>query len=177
MKKIGIIIGSTRPGRRSPLIAEWFAKNLPQAELTYDIIDLADFDLPFLDESEMPQTGTYHHETTKRWSEKIATYAGFIFIVPQYNWGYPAVLKNALDYLYREWQGKPACLVTFGGHGGSQAQIALRLVMQGLKMPVLSVAPMITLSPSASQSETLNTLVAYEPLLPALEAEFKRYLN
>lgn len=65
----------------------------------------------------MPQTGTYHHETTKRWSEKIATYAGFIFIVPQYNWGYPAVLKNALDYLYREWQGKPACLVTFGGHG------------------------------------------------------------
>lgn len=91
--------------RRSPLIAEWFAKNLPQAELTYDIIDLADFDLPFLDESEMPQTGTYHHETTKRWSEKIATYAGFIFIVPQYNWGYPAVLKNALDYLYREWQG------------------------------------------------------------------------
>lgn len=177
MKKIGIIIGSTRPGRRSPLIAEWFAKNLPQAELTYDIIDLADFDLPFLDESEMPQTGTYHHETTKRWSEKIATYAGFIFIVPQYNWGYPAVLKNALDYLYREWQGKPACLVTFGGHGGSQAQIALRLVMQGLKMPVLSVAPMITLSPSASQSEALNTLVAYKPLLPALEAEFKRYLN
>lgn len=177
MKKIGIIIGSTRPGRRSPLIAEWFAKNLPQAKLTYDIIDLADFDLPFLDESEMPQTGTYHHETTKRWSEKIATYAGFIFIVPQYNWGYPAVLKNALDYLYCEWQGKPACLVTFGGHGGSQAQIALRLVMQGLKMPVLSVAPMITLSPSASQSESLNTLVAYEPLLPALEAEFNRYLN
>ncbi len=177
MKKIGIIIGSTRPGRRSPLIAEWFAKNLPQAELTYDIIDLADFDLPFLDESEMPQTGTYHHETTKRWSEKIATYAGFIFIVPQYNWGYPAVLKNALDYLYREWQGKPACLVTFGGHGGSQAQIALRLVMQGLKMPVLSVAPMITLSPSASQSEALNALIAYEPLLPALESEFKRYLN
>lgn len=86
-------------------------------------------------------------------------------------------MKNALDYLYREWQGKPACLVTFGGHGGSQAQIALRLVMQGLKMPVLSVAPMITLSPSASQSEALNTLVAYEPLLPALEAEFKRYLN
>ena len=153
------------------------AKNLPQAELTYDIIDLADFDLPFLDESEMPQTGTYHHETTKRWSEKIATYAGFIFIVPQYNWGYPAVLKNALDYLYREWQGKPACLVTFGGHGGSQAQIALRLVMQGLKMPVLSVAPMITLSPSASQSEALNALIAYEPLLPALEAVFKRYLN
>ena len=85
-EKIGIIIGSTRPGRRSSLIAEWFAKNLPQAELTYDIIDLADFDLPFLDESEIPQTSTYHHETTKRWSEKIATYAGFIFIVPQYNW-------------------------------------------------------------------------------------------
>lgn len=177
MKKIGIIIGSTRPRRRSPLIAEWFAKNLPQAELTYDIIDLADFDLPFLDESEMPQTGTYQHETTKRWSEKIATYAGFIFIVPQYNWGYPAVLKNALDYLYREWQGKPACLVTFGGHGGSQAQIALRLVMQGLKMPVLSVAPMITLAPSASPAEALAVLSAYEPLLPALATEFKRYLN
>lgn len=177
MKKIGIIIGSTRPGRRSPLIAEWFAKNLPQTEFTYDVIDLADFDLPFLDESDMPQNGTYQHDTTKRWSEKIATYAGFIFIVPQYNWGYPAVLKNALDYLYREWQGKPACLVTFGGHGGSQAQIALRLVMQGLKMPVLSVAPMITLSPSASPTEALTTLGAYEPLLPALVAEFKRYLN
>lgn len=176
MKKIGIIIGSTRPNRRSPLIAEWFAQNLPTGELNYELIDLADFPLPFLAESEMPQTGNYQHEATRNWSQKIASYAGFIFIVPQYNWGYPAVLKNALDYLYLEWQQKPACLVTFGGHGGSQAQLALRLVMQGLKMPVLSVAPMIQLAPSASEAEALATLASYQHLLPALDAEFKRYL-
>lgn len=94
--------------------------------------------------------------------------------MPQYNWGYPAVLKNALDYLYQEWQGKPACLVSFGGHGGTQVQLALRLVFQGLKMPVTAVALQISLAPSASEAEALEVLEAYRPLLPALATEFLR---
>ena len=176
MKKIGIIIGSTRPTRRSPMIAQWFYENLPTDELEFELIDLATFDLPFLDEKALPQTMQYEHKKTKLWSQTIQSLDGFIFIVPQYNWGYPAVLKNALDYLYQEWANKPACLVTFGGHGGTQDQIALRLVMQGLKMPTLAVAPQITLAPSASTEETLAILETYRPLLPAITADFNRLL-
>lgn len=174
MKKIGIIIGSTRPGRKSPLIAEWFYANFSHPELNFEVIDLKDHPLPFLDEPQMPQTGIYTKQATKAWSQTIAALDGFIFIVPQYNWGYPAVLKNALDYLYQEWQGKPACLVSFGEHGGTQVQLALRLVFQGLKMPVTAVAPQISLAPSASEAEALETLEAYRPLLPALAIEFLR---
>ena len=118
------------------MIAEWFAKNLPQAELTFDIIDL-ELILTYplsLDESEMPQTGTYIIET-KRWRGKIATYAGFIFIVPQYNWGYPAVFEKYLTISQLRMAGGklPACLVTFGTHQfqGLSQWIALLLVSTG----------------------------------------------
>lgn len=178
MQKVAIIVGTTRTGRKSPLVAKYFLNNLPtSSDIIYEIIDIASFDLPFLDEESLPQTGIYTHEKTKKWSKKISEYAGFILLVPQYNWGYPASLKNALDLLYNEWQGKPTCLVTFGGHGGSQAQIAMRLVLQGLKMPILSVAPMLTLDPKDDDHTTLAKLVAYDHLLPTIDTEFRRYLQ
>ncbi|XIF20249.1 MAG: NADPH-dependent oxidoreductase [Acetilactobacillus jinshanensis] len=86
--------------------------------VNYKIIDLKKISLPFLDEEEMPMTGIYHHQHTKRWSKIIKSYDGIIFLFPQYNWGYPAVLKNAIDYLGEEWRDKPVSCITYGFHGG-----------------------------------------------------------
>jgi NAD(P)H-dependent FMN reductase len=104
------------------------------SKLDFELIDLAVINLPFLDEPEMPALGNYQHEHTKTWSELISLYDGFIFVLPQYNWGYPAPLKNALDFLYHEWTNKPATIVTYGNHGGGKATAQLQIVLQGLHM-------------------------------------------
>lgn len=137
-KNIGIILGSTRPSRISPSIAEWLQKNMAQPDLQIDFIDLATIDLPFLDESEQPSTGIYHQAHTQVWSQLVQEYDGFVLLFPQYNWGYPAPLKNALDYLYKEWAHKPVSMVSYGGHGGFQAAQGMALVIRGLKMQLLT---------------------------------------
>ncbi len=82
----------------------------------------------------MASQGRYEHEHTVRWSGLVRSYDGFVFVFPQYNWGYPAVLKNALDFLYHEWANKPASLVTYGSRGGGLAATQLKQVLQGLHM-------------------------------------------
>lgn len=82
----------------------------------------------------MASQGRYEYEHTVRWSQLVRSYDGFVFVFPQYNWGYPAVLKNALDFLYHEWANKPAALVTYGSRGGGLAATQLRQVLQGLHM-------------------------------------------
>ena len=98
------------------------------------MVDLQELDLPFVDEPIMASRGHYEHEHTVRWSELVRSYDGFVFVLPQYNWGYPAVLKNALDFLYHEWANKPAGLVTYGTRGGGLAATQLKQVLQGLHM-------------------------------------------
>ena len=90
-------------------------------------------DLPFLDEPRMAALGHYEHEHTLAWSSLVDSFDGFIFVFPQYNWGYPAVLKNALDFLYAEWRDKPASFLTFGTRGGSLAAEQFHVVMVGLR--------------------------------------------
>lgn len=144
--KIGLILGSNRPGRIGGTIAQWVKKELAQEALTIDILDLAEIRLPFLDEPEIPAKGRYQQEHTKRWSETVRRYDGFVLLFPQYNWGYPAVMKNALDYLYSEWQHKPVSIMVYGGHGGFQGLIAMKLVTQGLNMYNMSVNPPLNIS-------------------------------
>ena len=131
---IGIIVGSTRPTRVCRVISEWALKELQSDKLNLNLIDLAEINLPFLDEPEIPAKHNYQKDHTKAWSAIISKYDGFVFVFPQYNWGYPAVLKNALDFLYEEWDGKPVSLMSYGGHGGFQAALSMRLVTQGLHM-------------------------------------------
>ena len=120
MKKVAIIVGSVRPNRRSSQVAAWLKVQLQKSRrVEFDVIELADVNLPMMDEPAIPFTGIYEHAKTREWSKLIGQYNGFVFVFPQYNWGYPAALKNALDYLAKEWQGKPVSLVTFGGHGGT----------------------------------------------------------
>lgn len=135
---IGIIVGSNRPTRICYGIAEWLRNAMQHDALDLRLIDLAELNLPFLDEPEMPAHGHYQNEHTKAWSRIIQGYHGFVLVFPQYNWGYPAVLKNALDYLYREWAHKPVSIVCYGNHGGFQGALAMRLVTQGLHMKTMA---------------------------------------
>jgi NAD(P)H-dependent FMN reductase len=94
-------------------------------------------DLPFLDEPYMAALGRYEHEHTREWSRIVSSFDGFLFVFPQYNWGYPGVLKNALDFLYDEWRAKPASLAAYGTRGGSRGARQLNEVLQGLHMNLL----------------------------------------
>lgn len=118
--KIQIIIGSTRPTRKGPMVAKAvyaIAKESDQFD-DVEIVDIVDFDLPFLNEPKSANTGEYEYEYTKKWSKKITEADAYIFVTPEYNAGYPAGLKNAIDYLYHEWHDKPAGIVSYGGRSG-----------------------------------------------------------
>lgn len=135
MIKIAIIIGSTRPGRNSEAVAKWvyeIAKKRNDAEV--ELVDIADFNLPLLDEPVPPSMGQYTKEHTKAWSAKIASFDGYVFVTPEYNHATSGALKNAIDYLYNEWNNKAAGFVGFGSVGGTRAVENLRLIMGELQV-------------------------------------------
>ncbi|MFZ0667897.1 MAG: NADPH-dependent FMN reductase [Acidimicrobiales bacterium] len=133
--RVAVVIGSTRPTRICPGIAGWILHVAQEnSPLHYELIDLAEINLPFLDEPLKAALGEYRHEHTRAWSRTVSSYDAFIFVFPQYNWGYPGVLKNALDFLYREWQGKPVSFATYGTRGGSKGAEQIRGVLAGLHM-------------------------------------------
>lgn len=146
-KTVLLIMGSTRAGRICPRITEWIA-GIGRActGFVYEIVDLADWPLPMDDEPAIPALGSYAQAHTRAWSEKIKSANAVLFVTPQFNWGYPAVLKNAIDHLYHEWRDKPAAIVTYGGHGGGKCAAQLRQVAGAVKMRVVATAPAITLS-------------------------------
>lgn len=145
--KVQVILGSVRSGRLCPRLAAWVIEiGRASTGLNYEMVDLADWPLPMDDEPGIPALGGYAQEHTRAWSRKIAAADAFVFVTPQYNWGYPAVLKNAIDHLYAEWAGKPVVLVSYGGHGGGKAAAQLRQVTEGLKMRPVATMPSITLS-------------------------------
>jgi NAD(P)H-dependent FMN reductase len=141
-----VIAGTIRPQRISPQVAAWVADHgAAFTQRPIEQIDLQDWPLPMDDKPAMPQTGVYANDHTQAWSRKIAEAAGFIFVTPQYNRGYPAPLKNALDHLYREWTGKPAMIVTYGGHGGGHCAAQLKVVFEGLRMTPIVAGPQLIL--------------------------------
>jgi NAD(P)H-dependent FMN reductase len=135
MIDVAIIVGSTRPGRKALAVAEWvhgFARQRQDAR--FEIVDIAEFDLPLLDEPVPPSQGKYSKEHTKRWAAKIASFDAFIFVTPEYNHGTSGALKNAIDFLYAEWNNKAAGFVGYGSVGGARAVENLRLVMGELQV-------------------------------------------
>lgn len=133
--RIGVIIGSTRPGRFGDKPAEWIAERArATGDFEVELIDLRDYRLPFFDEQTSPAWGPSKAEDAVRWQEKVASLDGFIFTAAEYNRGPTAVLKNALDYAYNEWNGKPAAFVGYGGVGGARAVEQLRLHSIELQM-------------------------------------------
>ena len=133
------IICSTRPGRVGPTIARWF-NEAAQAHGKFDaqLVDIADFNLPVYDEPKHPMMQQYEHAHTKVWSASVAAADAFVFVTPEYNYGPPPSLVNALNYVYREWNYKPASFVSYGGvSGGLRAVQVEKQILTTLKvMPI-----------------------------------------
>jgi NAD(P)H-dependent FMN reductase len=130
MIKIAIIVGSTRPGRNGEAVAKWVyevAKERSDAE--FELVDIKDFNLPLLDEPMPPSLGQYSKPHTKVWADKIDHFDAYVFVTPEYNHGTSGVLKNAIDFLFVEWNNKAAGFVSYGGAGGARAVEQLRLVL------------------------------------------------
>ena len=135
MTKVGIILGSTRPGRNGEAVAKWvydIASRRGDAE--FELVDLLDYNLPHLDEAIPPSQGRYANEHTKQWAAKIAEFDAYIFVTPEYNHSTSGALKNAIDFLYAEWNNKAAGFVSYGSAGGTRAVEHLRLVMAELQV-------------------------------------------
>lgn len=135
MLRLAIILGSTRPNRNGEAVARWvYDRARERADAEYELVDIAEFDLPLLDEPIPPSQHKYGKEHTKRWAAKIASFDGFVFVTPEYNHSTSAALKNAIDYLYVEWNNKAAGFVSYGSAGGTRAVEHLRGIMAELQI-------------------------------------------
>ena len=133
--KIAVILGSTRPGRNGKPVADWvLEKASTRTGAKYELVDLADYPLPHLDEAMPPAYGQYATDHTNDWAATIASYDGFIFVSPEYNHSTSGVLKNAIDYLYAEWNNKAAAYVSYGSLGGARAIEHLRAISSELQL-------------------------------------------
>lgn len=141
---IAIIIGSTRPEqqgdqmrivRKAEAVGRWVHEAASKRDdAAFKLIDLKDVDLPMFDEALPPSMGQYFHRHTRDWAERIASFDGFVFVTPEYNRSVPAVLKNAIDFLYAEWHNKAAAFVAYGAVGGAHAVEHLRGVLSEVQV-------------------------------------------
>ena len=170
MLKVAIIVGSTRPGRKAEAVARWvhgIATERDDAQ--FEIVDIQEFNLPLLDEAMPPATGQYSQPHTRAWSAKIASFDAYVFVTPEYNHGPSGALKNAIDFLFREWNNKAAGFVAYGSAGGVRAVEQLRLVMG--EILVADVRAQVALSlftdfenfttfkPAPSHQKSVNTML------------------
>jgi len=170
MLRVAIIIGSTRPNRIGEGVAKWvFDQAKRRTDAEYELIDLKDFNLPLLDEPVAAGMSDHYTKShTIAWSRKISSFDAFVFVTPEYNHATSGALKNAFDYLYKEWNNKAAGLIGYGGMGGVRAIENLRLILAELQ--VASVRSQLTFSlntdfenfkvlkPTSRHEKSLNTL-------------------
>ena len=169
MTRIAVIVGSTRPNRNAPAVAQWVHENTRErTDAEFELVDIADFNLPLLDEENPPAMGQYEKEHTRRWAEKVASFDGFVFVTPEYNHSVPAALKNAVDFLYAEWNNKSVGFVSYGSAGGTRSVEAWRLIAAELQMADVRAqvflpfstdfAGMTEFTPSEGATEALQPL-------------------
>ena len=186
MIKVGVIIGSTRPGRNSEAVGKWvyeIAKKRGDAE--FELVDIKDFNLPLLDEAVPPSMGKYSQPHTKAWAAKVDSFDAYVFVTPEYNHGTSGALKNALDFVYREWNNKAAGFVSYGSAGGARAVEQLRTVMAELQIADVRAQVMLSLftdfenfsvfKPAAQHEKSVNTMldqvIAWGTALKTLRAK------
>jgi NAD(P)H-dependent FMN reductase len=147
--KLNIVVCSTRPGRVGPSVAKWFeGVTVQHAKFACELVDLAEFNLPVYNESNHPRFQKYQHDHTKKWSACVSAADAFVFVTPEYNYGPPPSLLNALDYVYVEWNYKPASFVSYGGmSGGVLARQTAKLTLTTLKMVPIVEAVAIPMVP------------------------------
>jgi len=171
MIKVGIIVGSTRPGRHADAVANWvFEKAKTRTDAQFEVVDIKDFNLPLLDEPVPPSMAQYSLPHTKKWAQKVALFDAYIFVTPEYNHAPPAALKNAIDFLYAEWNNKAAGFVSYGASAsGGRAVEHLRTVMAELQVADVRSQVLLSLftdfenfttfKPSAVHDTALTTML------------------
>jgi NAD(P)H-dependent FMN reductase len=189
MTKIGIILGSTRPNRNGEQVAKWvYDIASKRSDATFELVDLRDYPLPHLDEAMPPSLGQYQNEHTKKWAEKIASFDGFVMVTPEYNHSTSGVLKNAIDYLYAEWNNKAVGFVSYGSAGGARAAEHLRLIAGELQMADVRQQVVLSLTTEfenfsvfkpgdynvAALDTLLDQVVAWSRALAPLRAEQRK---
>ncbi len=185
MTKIAIILGSTRVGRNGEAVAKWVLEHAQQrTDAEFELVDLRDYPLPLFDEPTSPAYGASDKEEVQRWTAKVAEFDGYVFVTPEYNHSLPAVLKNAIDYVYAEWNNKAASIVSYGTAGGARAAEHLRLVAAEAQMAtvrqqvtlsiMIDFVNMSQFSPAEYHLPTLDTqldqLVAWSGAFAAMRA-------
>jgi NAD(P)H-dependent FMN reductase len=167
--KVGIIIGSTRPGRHGEAVAHWvheIARKRTDAE--FELVDLKDHPLPVLDEPLPPSMGKYSQGHTRAWAAKIASFDAFVFVTPEYNHSISGALKNAIDYLYAEWNNKAAGFVSYGSAGGVRAVEHLRLVLAELQVATVRAQAALYLATDFENYRTFRPEPAREQAVLAM---------
>ncbi|WP_426977525.1 NADPH-dependent FMN reductase [Pseudarthrobacter sp. O4] len=174
MLNIAVVLGSTRPGRRGKAVADWvFEQAANRTDATFELVDVADFDLPLLDEPLPPSLGHYRHEHTKAWAKAIGSFDGYIIVTAEYNHSVPGALKNALDFLYGEWNNKAVGFVSYGSTGGTRAVEHLRLIAAELQMA--DVRAQVTL-PWATEFENYTTFTPSDRAVKGLGTVFDQVI-
>lgn len=142
MKKVGVIVGSSRPKRIGAQVTNWVLSKLPKSDdVEYELIDLRTWDLPMFDEEMPPSRAQYNNAHTKKWATYVAGLQGVIIVTPEYNAGYPAVLKNAIDYLKAEWKDMPSLVISYGWDGGLSSNNQLREVLTRVGNKIIESHP------------------------------------
>jgi NAD(P)H-dependent FMN reductase len=169
MIKIAVIVGSTRPGRKAEDVARWVMEIASlRSDAVYELVDIQDFNLPLLDEPVPPSLGQYSKPHTLKWAARIDEYDGFVFVTPEYNHGTSAALKNAIDFLYKEWNNKAAGFVGYGSAGGARAVEHLRLVMAELQIADVRAQVMLSLFTDFENFSTFNPAEFQVPAVTAM---------
>ena len=168
--KIAIVTGSTRPGRNGEAVARWVLRQAQQRrDAEFELVDIAEYDLPLLDEPVSAMFGRYTKPHTRAWSEKIAAFDGYVFVTPEYNHSMPGALKNAIDFLFREWNNKAAGFVSYGGGAsGARAVEQLRLVMSELMVATVHAQVLLSLVTDFDGHTTFKPLPQREADLTTL---------
>ncbi|TFW00543.1 NADPH-dependent oxidoreductase [Oxalobacteraceae bacterium OM1] len=170
MIELAIVTGSTRPGRNNEAVAKWVLDIAKQrSDARVELLDIASFNLPLLDEPIPPSMGQYQHEHTKKWAAAVDRFDAYVFVTPEYNHGISGALKNAIDYLYKEWNNKAAGFVGYGSAGGARAIEHLRGVMSELQVAHVRNTVMLSLftdfeqfrtfKPAAHQAQAVNAVL------------------
>ena len=143
--RIAIIVGSTRPQRKARVVAEWLLEQTQSRKARYALVDVADFKLPLLDEPIPPSLGRYSQPHTKAWAAEIARHDGYVFVTPEYNHSTSGALKNAIDFLFAEWNNKAAGFVAYGSVGGARAVEHLRAILGEVMVADVRTAVLLSL--------------------------------
>jgi NAD(P)H-dependent FMN reductase len=175
--KLAVVVVSTREARVGPVIAEWFvARARAHAGFEVELVDLKTVALPLLDEPKHPRARDYQFDHTKRWSAIVDAAAAYAFVTPEYNYGVPPSLVNALDYLAREWAYKPVGFVSYGGvSGGTRSVQMAKQIITTLKMMPIPEAVTIPFFPQHVRDGAFHATEQFEQAAKTMLDELVRW--